>query len=68
MTVQIVRDIAAEAFADAIDMLSIIETLEAGNTPAAVAAVNARGTDQLISFSMASVAVLLCAPPWLAEI
>jgi hypothetical protein len=45
MTAKMVRDISAEAFADAIDMLSIIETLEAGNTPAAVAAVNAAGTD-----------------------
>ena len=30
MTAQMVRDIAAEAFADAIDICSIIETLEAG--------------------------------------
>jgi hypothetical protein len=45
MTVQMVRNIAAEAFADAIDVLSIIETLEAGNTSATVAAVNAARTD-----------------------
>jgi hypothetical protein len=45
MTAQTVRDIAAQAFADAIDILSIIETLEAGNKPAAVAAVNAAHTD-----------------------
>jgi hypothetical protein len=45
MMAQMVRDIAAEAFADAIDILSIIGTLEAGNTPAAVAAVNAARTD-----------------------
>jgi hypothetical protein len=45
MKAQMVREIAAEAFADAIDVLSIIETLEAGNTPAAVAAVNAARTD-----------------------
>jgi hypothetical protein len=45
MTVQMVRTIAAEAFADAIDVLSIIETLEAGNTPATIAAVNAARTD-----------------------
>jgi AbiU2 len=45
MTAQTVRDIAAEAFADAIDVLSIIETLEAGNAPAAVAVVNAARTD-----------------------
>jgi hypothetical protein len=45
MTAQLARDIAGGAFRDAIDILSIIETLEAGNTPAAVAAVNAAGTD-----------------------
>lgn len=45
MTAQLVRDIASEAFADAIDALSIIETLEAGNDPAAVAAVNSAQTD-----------------------
>lgn len=44
MTAQLVRDIAADAFRDAIDILSIIETLEAGNTSAAVAAVNTAGT------------------------
>ncbi len=44
MTAQLVRDIAMDAFRDAIDILSIIETLEAGNTPSAVAAVNAAGT------------------------
>lgn len=44
MTAQMVRDIAAEAFGDAIDILQMIETLEAGNTSAAVAAVNAAGT------------------------
>ena len=48
MTVQMVRDIAAQAFADAIDILSIIETLEAGNAPAAVAAVNAAQTDAVV--------------------
>lgn len=45
MTEQLVRDIAAGAFRDAIDVLQIIETLEAGNAPSAVAAVNAAGTD-----------------------
>jgi hypothetical protein len=45
MTEQLVRDIAAGAFRDAIDVLSIIETLEAGNAPSAIAAVNAAGTD-----------------------
>jgi hypothetical protein len=37
MTAEMVRDIAMAAFADAIDVLSIIGTLEAGNAPAAVA-------------------------------
>ena len=45
MSAQMVRSIAVEAFADAIDVLSIIETLEAGNTPATVAAVNEAGID-----------------------
>jgi hypothetical protein len=45
MTAQMVREIAAEAFSDAIDVLSIVETLDAGNAPAAVAAVNAARTD-----------------------
>jgi hypothetical protein len=45
MTAQTVRDIAVEGFADAIDILSLIETLEAGNTAEAVAAVNAAKTD-----------------------
>lgn len=44
MTAKLVQDIAAGAFRDAIDVLSIIEALEAGNTPTAVAAVNAAGT------------------------
>ncbi len=45
MTAKDVRDIAAQGFADAIDVLFIIETLEAGNAPAAVAAINAAHTD-----------------------
>jgi hypothetical protein len=45
MTAEMVRNIAAGAFADSIDVLSIIETLEAGNTPATVAAINAARTD-----------------------
>jgi hypothetical protein len=45
MSAQMVCNIAAEAFTDAIDMLSIIETLDAGNTPASVAAVNSARTD-----------------------
>src|SRR5205814_4364167 len=36
---------AEDGLRDAIDILSIIETLEASNTPAAVAAVNAAGTN-----------------------
>ena len=49
MTAQTVRDLAAEAFADAIDILSLIETLETlGNTSAAVAAVNATHTDAVV--------------------
>src|SRR5437764_4832138 len=36
---------AEDGIRDAIDILSIIETLEASNTPAAVAAVNAAGTN-----------------------
>jgi hypothetical protein len=44
-TVPVVQKIAADGFVDAIDALSIIETLEAGNTLAAVAAVNAAHTD-----------------------
>jgi hypothetical protein len=44
---KLVREIATEAFVDAIDILSIIETLEAGNTSAAVAAANAAGTDKV---------------------
>jgi hypothetical protein len=44
MSALLVRDIAKEAFADAVEMLSIIETLEAGNEPATIAAVNAART------------------------
>jgi hypothetical protein len=45
MTVRMVREIAKQAWVDAIEVHLIIETLEAGNTSAAVAAVNAAGTD-----------------------
>jgi hypothetical protein len=45
MTAELVRTIAIEAFTDAIDILSLIETLEAGNSPAVVARINAAGTD-----------------------
>lgn len=48
MSAQVVRDIAAASFADAIDMLSIIETLEAGNAPEAVTAVNTARTDAVV--------------------
>jgi hypothetical protein len=47
MTAQMVREIAADAFSDAIDILSIIETLETGNAPAAVVAVNSARTDEV---------------------
>jgi len=45
MTAKLIKDIASAAFLDAIDVLQIIETLEAGNTPFAVGAVNTAGTD-----------------------
>jgi len=41
----IVRDIAAESFGAAMDILFVIETIEAGNAPSAVVAVNSAGTD-----------------------
>jgi hypothetical protein len=40
-TVQLVRDIASYAFTDAIDIMQVIETLEASNDPAVVGAINA---------------------------
>lgn len=48
MTALTVRDLAMEAFADAIDMLSVIEIIEAGNAPVAVKAVNAAKTDGVV--------------------
>ena len=45
MTAQLVRDIAADALTDAIDMLSIVDTLESGNASVAVAAVRAAKTE-----------------------
>jgi hypothetical protein len=45
MSAQVVCEIAMASFGDAIDMLSIMETLEAGNAPASVAAVNSARTD-----------------------
>jgi hypothetical protein len=54
MTAQVVRDIAKEAFADAIEMLAIIETLEAGNEPAVIAAVNSARTDAVVMYIYAA--------------
>jgi hypothetical protein len=48
MTAQMVRDIAKDAWVDAIEILKLIETLETGNTPVAVAAINAAGTDDVV--------------------
>ena len=48
MTAQILRKIALGAFSDAIDILSLIETLEAGNSPEAVSRINAAGTDAVL--------------------
>ena len=47
MMVQKVLDISSMAFLDAIDIQFIIETLEAGNMPSSVAAVNAACTDKV---------------------
>ena len=44
MSAQVVREIAV-AFADAIDMLTIMQTLEAGNAPAAFAIARSARTD-----------------------
>lgn len=44
MSAQVVREIAKVAFFDAVEMLAIIETLEASNTTAAQAAVTAART------------------------
>lgn len=41
MTVRLVQEIAGYAFADAIDIMQVIETLEAANEPAVVSAINA---------------------------
>jgi hypothetical protein len=38
--VQLVRDIASYSFTDAIDIMQVIETLEASNDPAVVSAIN----------------------------
>ncbi|MBR1298537.1 hypothetical protein [Bradyrhizobium sp. AUGA SZCCT0042] len=50
MSVQLVREIASEAFKDAIEMLSIIETLEAGNAPDVIAAVNSAKTGAVVQY------------------
>ena len=42
-----VRNIAKDAWADAIEIRKLIETLETGNTPVAVAAINPAGTDDV---------------------
>jgi len=48
MSAQVVREIAAAAFKDAIDMLAIIEVLEAGNAPDAVASSRSNRTEQVV--------------------
>jgi hypothetical protein len=46
MTAEKVREIAAAAFLDAIDVQFIVETLETGNTPLVAAAVQTVRTDK----------------------
>jgi hypothetical protein len=48
MTAEKVREIAAAAFLDAIDVQFIIETLETGNTPLVAAAVQTVRTDKVV--------------------
>jgi hypothetical protein len=48
MTAEKVREIAAAAFLDAIDVQIIIETLETGNTPLVAAAVQTVRTDKVV--------------------
>jgi hypothetical protein len=43
VTVRLVQDIAAGAFTDAIQIMQVIETLEASNDPAVVSAINEKG-------------------------
>ena len=50
MSARVVREIAKEAFADATEMFSIIETLEAGNEPAVIAAVNSARTGAVVMY------------------
>ncbi|KRR11528.1 hypothetical protein CP49_18000 [Bradyrhizobium valentinum] len=54
MSAQIVREVAKEAFADAVEMLAIIETLEAGNEPAVIAAVNSARTGAVAMYVTAA--------------
>jgi hypothetical protein len=46
-TVQLVRDIANYAFVDAIDIMQVIETLEASNDPTVVSTINAAQVGQV---------------------
>ena len=48
MTAQMVCNIAKDAWVDANEILKLIEILETGNTPVAVAAINAAGTDDVV--------------------
>ena len=59
MAAQVVREIAAEAFTDAIDMLSIIETLDAGNTPALLPP-----STRLAPMQSRCVSIALCGRVW----
>lgn len=54
MSAQIVRDIAKEAFSDAIEMLAIIETLEASNSAAAHATVSSAQTVEVAMYVRAA--------------
>src|SRR6516225_7160969 len=48
MTAQMVCNIVKDAWVDANEILKLIEILETGNTPVAVAAINAAGTDDVV--------------------
>jgi hypothetical protein len=48
MTAQMVRNIAKDAWVDAIEILKLVEILETGNTSVAVAAIDAAGTDDVV--------------------
>jgi hypothetical protein len=47
MTAQMLRDIACEAFVDAIDILLMVATLEASNSRTVVDRINAANTSQV---------------------